>query len=269
MADRQPFEYPDWCDGPTVDLDIIPTGFPLCSSPTFNDPTIFINNPFISVPEIAPPPMCVCIPTIPGTGGAGVAGCECDSTFCVSGTYIGGIYYQPGSHCIDNGGGFAGTFGIEIIPVTEDCCDPEYEMQFDVDVPCIPFNIATELNFIGQTEATGSLIAWKHCGDCEYLLQLNLDIPAANVEIGISETVFTINYTMDCDPACDWLSKAYVGVKLSDPEGKLICVSEIEFKVPLLARLGNTDDADMIVQRYFTVDKEGNQGLPIDLICPP
>jgi hypothetical protein len=143
---RDPFEYLGDCTGPDVDLDIVPSGFPICSFPSFRDPTFCPNLLDPTKPEIAPPPMCPCIPTMYLTP---------DSTIAVTGTL------EPFM-----------TFLVR--PGTDDCCEPTFEATMEIFIPCVGF----DLEVIASIN-TGIVSADVSIGtaDCEVGINIGISLP--------------------------------------------------------------------------------------------
>ena len=110
MAGRQPFTYTGDCAGPVVDV-YLGTGLPVCDFDTFILPT-YLRVPRIDPPDEVPPPFCPCIPAILPSQ---------NSKFEMA----------PEAK-----------FDIRILPKTEDCCSPEFELDFDISIPCIGFDIS-------------------------------------------------------------------------------------------------------------------------------
>jgi len=114
---RQPFEYGDGCDGPEVNIDIIPDGFPVCTPVVFEKPKFLNSCIDLELIDLVVPPACPCFPERMGlTDGSGATiGClAADAAPTIS-------------------------FDAAIVNVNpDDCCEPEFKLdiQLDINIPC-------------------------------------------------------------------------------------------------------------------------------------
>ena len=114
---RDPFEYGPGCDGPIVDTDIIPAGFPICDDVEFETPTSLIGCADLELIDFAVPPVCPCFPERMGLTDTSSASIGCllpDAAPTIA-------------------------FDAAIVNVSpDDCCNPEFKLdiQLDIGVPC-------------------------------------------------------------------------------------------------------------------------------------
>lgn len=208
MADRQPFSYPDWCTGPVVDLDM-PAGFPVCDYDVYTRPT-YLHVPRLDPPDIDPPPFCPCIPTISPS---------VDSTW--------------------DFGGDASVFDIKIVPVTADCCSPEFKVTFDIQVPCMPFDMVATSNFTdGVSFADKPYLNIRHVTNtCKF--EFNLQLPRSGgqpIELCLFEHGYGVKFVTCCG------GTGYIGLDSTmqaRPLGTLsiALIHHVNLKIPLLAAL--------------------------------
>ena len=244
MADRLPFEYADWCSGPVVDLDLLPTGFPICTIPTFTSPTFRTkDNPALTIPDVLPPPFCPCVPTMsPGL----------DVVFNIRNAYA--------TYPLNSGGDPTSVgvtvlvpprFHLEVDPVTADCCDPEFEVDYNIDLPCIPFTLSARNNV--RTGLSGGLSVTKDALACEYIL--DLDLTGTELCLGPAETDVIIDYEMECEPEEITTWECSLSLE-DDPVTGQTCIwmyNDVHFAIPLLARLANSGDAPIQITKNTVV----------------
>ena len=212
MPTRQPFEYPDWCTGPEVDLDF-GAGFPVCDYVTFTTP-VYEHVPMLNPPDLDPPPFCPCIPTIKPTAAA---------------TYKFGGSGKP-------------TFDIRIVPVTDDCCNPDFRISFDLEIPCMPFEMVATAKYTNGPTYAGKpgFSVRKQPGTCKY--DFNLVMPPSSgssaIELCLYEHGQGVNFITCCS------GTGYIGLDVSmvkKPHGTLQIqlVHHVNLQIPLLAQLAN------------------------------
>jgi len=207
---RNPFEYGEGCTGPSVDLNF-GTGFPYCTLPTYVKPT-FIYQKYIEPPDIDPAPFCPCIPTIHQTG-----------KFSVGRTQ-------------------AQKFSVVIRPATNDCCEPSYKFDFDIDIPCLPLSI-TVANTKNNELLRPRLRAHKAQGTCKYCF--TLESPDAG---GVRKIIFGlwqhgkgVQFVNCCDGTgivdMDMMVTRYAaGTVYVD------VIHQVDIMIPLISKLVTVDD---------------------------
>ena len=213
---RQPFEYVEGCTGPVVDLDIVPPGFPICDTPHFEYPN-YIPRPIqFPLPSVFPPPFCPCVPPIlPST----------TSTFEMTREVE-----EP-------------QMDLEVVNTTDDCCEPEFQINYNIELPCIPFDIRTVLALNG---ASGTFLAQKE-EDCTYTLSLALDIAQGGICIGPKSAEIRVRPTYSCEgiKINNWSTALSIG-----NGGCLEMNTQVDMSVSLLAALANPSDTPPSAQTY-------------------
>lgn len=214
---RQPFQYPTGCTGPVVDIDF---GFTLCDGIMFTTPQA-THMPKIDPPDANPPPFCPCIPTISESTVSGAA------TFDV--------------------GGNESKFDIKIVPMTSDCCNPEYKFEFDLKVPCMPFSMVvtqalpSSLFTGSMTMPNGPLKIVKDPATCRFLF--NLDVPSTQNKYGIA--LFEKGEGVQFITCCS--GTGYIGLDATmfydsdDNRWYIGLIHEVNLKIPLLGRMADYD----------------------------
>ena len=209
MADRQPFVYPDWCTGPVVDIEM-PPGFPVCDFVTFTRPT-YLHVARLDPPDIDPPPFCPCIPTITPT---------------MASTW--------------DFGGTRSVFDIKIMPVTQDCCNPEFKISFDIQIPCMPFDMAVTSRFTdGATYAGKPYLNIRHVTNtCKF--EFNLQLPKSGagqpLELCMYEHGQGIKFVTCCS-GCGYIGLDSTMEKLPLGTLSIALIHHVNLKIPLLAAL--------------------------------
>jgi hypothetical protein len=225
---RQPFEYGPECDGPDVDINIIPAAFPLCDEVLFEDPQVLPSCTDVETVDFIVPPVCPCFPARMGL--------------------------TPGSNANIACGGPVPTidFDAAIVNVSPDCCSPEFKLdvQLDIQVPCVgPVGGCDEIT--GQAEvliqqgqnmgdatlffrrcvdAQGNFINDPCCIRLEGLLSLPCPDIKYNIETDVVETAavdiltieeFTIEFGDNADrddplAPCEYDVNLRISVPLED-----------------------------------------------------
>ena len=214
MSDRQPFVYPDWCTGPVVDIDM-PPGFPVCDYVTFTRPT-YMHVPRIDPPDIDPPPFCPCIPTIIPTT---------DATW--------------------NFGGSNSVMDIKIVPVAQDCCNPDFRITFDIEVPCMPFDmVATSAFTEGASFANKPYLNIRHVTNtCKFEFNLKLPRSAGQpIELCMYEHGEGIKF-IDCCSGTGYIGLDSTMENLPMGTLSIALIQHINLKIPRLAALANYDQS--------------------------
>lgn len=148
---RDPFEYVSWCAGPSVDVSPL-TDFPLCTQVSYTEPTMALFQVDMTIPDIAPPPLCPCIWTHdtkpPGTTD---------------------IAFKPEVEP---------TASIQVWPSggeNQNCCEPTYNIDFKLELPCIAFSVTTD----GESEGIGEFNfgGGVEPGECLLVFSYHLSIP--------------------------------------------------------------------------------------------
>lgn len=117
MAERKAFSYGPDCSGPAVSIGDIPF-LPICSMPTYISPTLALHHVDMTLPDLAPPPLCPCIWTFKA------------EAFSIRFTQIqrisavGSLYVVPAPPTIDR-----------------NCCEPSFEISAWLRLPCMPFSV--------------------------------------------------------------------------------------------------------------------------------
>ena len=143
--DRKPFEYVGDCDGPSVNTDIVPSGFTSCEDVVYTHPTLALQDYQMTVPDVAPPPLC---------NGLG--------SVTASGTMEG----ISGSLAISSSGS---------------ACSPDLTVSYSFKVPCIGFttsvnaSISTGSIIVGLTPNNET---------CQLDLDVAISLPAGFGETG-------------------------------------------------------------------------------------
>lgn len=214
MAERSPFVYPDWCTGPSVDLDILPPGFPVCDQVSFVTATYVLRGRK-DPPDLDPPPFCPC------------------ATWTTTGTSKYGVTAPDAK------------FDVNITRMTSDCCAPEFKFSFDVEVPCMPFELHASSKFTsGPVNAAKMLQITKYPGTCKF--KWNLAIPqveAPGVILCLYERGAGVQFVTCCS------GTGYIGLDFTMFKNDLgtIVVNmyhEVNLKIPLLARLATYSAAN-------------------------
>lgn len=154
---RQPFEMTGACTMYSMDIDVstfIPYTLPFCSVPDFTEPTFVPRLPEQVAPDLIMPDLCQCI------------------THEVTINRVFGVANADG------------TFAVRITRVDGgDCCDQQFLLDADLQIPCIPFNINCNLT-IDRGAITGRFTRTATC-DLEFNLSISLpDNLGITVEIG-------------------------------------------------------------------------------------
>ncbi|MFC1453606.1 hypothetical protein ACFLQL_00310 [Verrucomicrobiota bacterium] len=173
MSRRNPFDMPSGCDPISFDIDILPSGFPLCSIPSFTEPKVCNNEfPIPAIPVI--PPFCAC---------------------------LGEISSSPDSVATLSGINLSMHIGIVDGTAVQDCCDPCYELSYNFNIPCLPRTISV---FNAAGDITGDNptldLALTNKNECEGLkLSYALNIPCfpKAVSAGGAAAITGDNPTLD------------------------------------------------------------------------
>lgn len=162
---RTPFAPPSGCPPISVDLDIL-GDLPFCSIPELTEPSFVPRIIVIDPPDIAVPEPCVCM----------------------------SVNVNAAIRVDDVPAGIAAGWS----QTSDDCCDAGYNLNLDVDVPCMPFTIDSELTIsvADVSHATGRL--WATNDNCELGLNLSLRIPCIPFTFSISGDVSMVS---DRDPS--------------------------------------------------------------------
>jgi hypothetical protein len=123
-------------------------GLPVCSIPPFTTPTMVIHFPEVIGPDVDIPDLCHCIEF------------DVSNSVKVDGSEIGG--------------------GLVIVPQTDDCCDLAFDVDLDIDIPCMPFAISGTADMIvagDSSEGYINLAIVKTPGECEFDIDLDIEIP--------------------------------------------------------------------------------------------
>lgn len=153
MATREAFEYAAWCAGPSVDINP-PADFPICTVMSYAQPTLALHHVGMTLPDLAPAPLCPCIWTFNTE--------QENSTFALALTNISVA---------------AITAMLEICPVNglnQDCCAPEFNVNVDIKLPCMPFEPS-----LGLSINTGAFTGSFYKDVCKLKLDLKLSLPPA------------------------------------------------------------------------------------------
>ena len=156
---RSAFHFSSECTVVAVSVDIYdftPSGLPFCSIPTFTQPTMIPREPQIVLPPIVPPHICNCI-TFHGTAITGRV-----------------------KHTISKP-----QFSM-YVSGTQDCCDQDYKLFGQVDIPCMPLDVSA----IGTIHATS--ITYPHMslifsriartdGECHFRFSIDIAIPKSTI----------------------------------------------------------------------------------------
>jgi hypothetical protein len=182
MSAYSPFGYAaamcDWYGAPA--LDVKPSDFPYCSSDTFESPTRCGCTDQIEWPEIPDGPLCPCIPNMSATSSASALctnGCSCS-------TWV-GIDGSSSSSCGGPQAHPQPSLAIVITNTASDCCNPKFEINYDLEIPCMPFEIiptATVVLIPEGQNPSASFTASKNC-NCDYMLNLTLWLPSGRPPI--------------------------------------------------------------------------------------
>jgi hypothetical protein len=161
---RDPFEYVGWCVGPSVNIDPV-VDFPLCTDIGYVNPTLDIFRIDMTIPDLAPPPMCPCIWSFdsdsPGQSSVNVTGISKDSA-------SGRIVVRPRN------------------ADEQDCCNPSFDIDFKIDMPCIPFGLSFSGTATGGVFSLGGSIDLENCN---LVLRYKASFPNVSVTcIGFSVT---------------------------------------------------------------------------------
>ena len=117
MAARKAFSYGLGCSGPVVSIDDIPF-LPICSMPTYVQPTLALHHVDMTLPNLATPPLCPCIWTFKAL----------PFSFSFAQikpiSAIGSIWVVPMPPGLDR-----------------NCCEPTFNMSAFLKLPCMPFSV--------------------------------------------------------------------------------------------------------------------------------
>lgn len=205
---RNPFEYGTGCTGPEVDLHF-GTGFPFCTGYTYDSPT-FIYQQYIEPPDIDPPPFCPCIPTI----------------------------HQTGTFRVGTG---QKKFSVVIRPNTNDCCEPEYKFDFNIDIPCLPFQM-TVANTKNNALLRPQLRVHKQDGTCKFCF--TLESPDAG---GIKKIIFGLwrhGNGVTFVNCCEGKGIVDMDMQITRYEGGTVFVDvihQVDIVIPLISKLITID----------------------------
>lgn len=148
MADRLPFQYGSGCSGPLVSIGDIPF-LPICSFPLYTQPTLALHHVAMTLPDLAPPPLCPCIFTI--------------RAIPFSVTYSGFIG--------DAGGKASLVFKPAALP--QNCCEPTFKMSGKLKLPCMPFSTLGDAAInIGKI-----VFSFKKLSHCKLKTSMYISLP--------------------------------------------------------------------------------------------
>jgi len=130
---RTPFEYVEGCEGPDVNIDIIPANFPICEEVPFETPKRLTTCTDLEIIDFTVPPACPCFPTDMGLTDNSLAKIKCLGSTAIP--YI----------------DIKGCKLVNVAP--DDCCSPELklDLQLDIGVPC-PGPVGACARITGQTD---------------------------------------------------------------------------------------------------------------------
>lgn len=191
----------------------MPSGFPVCDYVTFTRPT-YLYVPRIDPPDIDPPPFCPCLPTV-----------------------------LPTVESTRDYGGSRSTFNIRIIPVTQDCCNPEFKISFDIQVPCMPFDMVVTSKFTdGVSFANKPYLNIRHVTNtCKF--EFNLQLPKSGgtpLELCLYEHGEGIKFVTCCS-GVGYIGMDATMVKKDLGTLSIALIQHVNLKIPLLAALQNFD----------------------------
>ena len=136
MPGRLPFHYGPGCSGPVVSIGDIPF-LPICSFPAYVQPTLALHHVNMTLPDLAPPPLCPCIFTVKAR------------PFSIN---------YPGY--IGNPGASGSLVFKPSMPMN--CCEPTFKMSGRLNLPCMPFAVSAFCRInIGSMHCT--LVKLSHC----------------------------------------------------------------------------------------------------------
>ena len=136
MPGRLPFHYGSGCSGPAVSIGDIPF-LPICSFPAYVQPTLALLHVDMTLPDLAPPPLCPCIFTVKA------------KPFSI---------HYPGY--IGNPGASGSLIFKPSMPMN--CCEPTFKMSGKLNLPCMPFAVSAFCRInVGSMHCT--LVKLSHC----------------------------------------------------------------------------------------------------------
>jgi hypothetical protein len=143
-------DLPTGCPTLGFDIDITPTGFTMCTVPDVAVATQMPMTFHIDVPDLVIPPFCPCIPTQSFS--------RDDYQVAVS-TQKAGLYFtmQPNT-------------------ANPDCCEPDFTMQFDLVVPCMPLAVTNIGTYTVTSVGQGAMTMWLDKAEQTCVLQLNYNL---------------------------------------------------------------------------------------------
>ncbi len=153
---RNAFDLPEGCTPITFEMGVLDE-LPLCDIPEFSDPEHVARVPEVNPPDVAPPDLCLCI-DVDVTGEADII---------------------PDGDAVSA----SGTWKKKKVNEVEDCCDGEYELDLDIDIPCLPFEIDGEgsVEIGGEiTEPSLTVTVEKNPEEediCAYHIKVDLELP--------------------------------------------------------------------------------------------
>jgi hypothetical protein len=165
-------------------VDISPLiDFPICDTVNYNVPTLDLHRVQMTIPDLAPPPMCPCIwsSDTEAPGYASIA--------------VTAISRQEASGRI----AVVPRYGDEL-----NCCDPTYDVEFDLQLPCIPFDFTVTGTSTGV--GTFDLALIPVVSECVVRFSYAISIPCiafsveadSTINIGSVDLALVAN-TADCE----------------------------------------------------------------------
>jgi hypothetical protein len=155
---RVPFiGLPTGCDQLSFDIDIVPTDFTMCSVPGVTSATQLPVTFHIDMPDLVVPPFCPCMPT------HSFSKSDYD---IVRDTKKAGFYYT-------------------IAPATGDCCEPEFDMNFNLVIPCMPLEASSTgtIKLTLATDVSATMHLTKSDSTCALAFEYDINIPCLPLEL--------------------------------------------------------------------------------------
>ena len=236
MATRGPFQYGSGCSGPVVSTGNI-SFLPICTFPVYPMPTVNMFHIDMSIPDLAPPPLCPCI----GSFGTRVL----NVSFLPIDTVTGAVKVNPA------GGG--------------NCCEPSFNMSLNLQMPCMPFTTSHYAHInVGKVSVNFA----KCSGQCKLDLDINISLPpifsGACMPWDVQNNAGTINVGN-----FNFSFEAAKASCLLKAKGKISLPFTIKNFIDSVSIAGNIARFHWVPVKCFSVGTGGSTTWATLSVCPP
>lgn len=209
---RDPFEYVSWCDGPSVDISPL-VDFPLCTNISYQQPTFALHRVPMTIPDLAPPPLCPCIWSFDtqSPGHANVMFTDIARTGAVASALV---YPEKGED--------------------QNCCDPSFQMELDLELPCIPFDYTNTATVGGGGIFDFAIVQ----SGCELKFSFHVSFPTGAGSFTCIPFDPTVTHT------AEWSGIGDLDIALRTEPGTCVLIISYDFSIPCVA-FGVTSDLNI------------------------